>query len=131
MGTKIYLIVCLFCLSFAVAADDGDLAKQVQLLSDKIEALEARITQLEGARVEDEQAEQQAQQSRDDQAAIKVLWAKIRHGMTKKEVIEVLGEPLSKRRGPSEYWFYSEQKSAGPHVVFLFGKVNAWVKPAS
>jgi len=56
-------------------------------------------------------------------------WVHLKVGMDYKDVENLLGEPLKIRRGASEYWFYTNNKFDGPHLKFLFKKVNSWKAP--
>jgi len=56
-------------------------------------------------------------------------WIHIKVGMDYQDVRDLLGEPLKVRRGSSEFWYYTDKKFDGPHLKFLFKKVNAWKAP--
>ncbi len=56
-------------------------------------------------------------------------WVHLKVGMDYSDVTDLLGEPFKIRRGASEYWFYTNHKFDGPHLKFLFKKVNSWKAP--
>ncbi|MCF6324640.1 MAG: outer membrane protein assembly factor BamE [Gammaproteobacteria bacterium] len=56
-------------------------------------------------------------------------WIHLKVGMDYQDVRDLLGEPLKIRRGASEFWYYTDKKFGGPHLKFLFKKVNAWTAP--
>lgn len=56
-------------------------------------------------------------------------WVHLKVGMDYRDVTALLGEPFKIRRGASEYWFYTNDKFDGPHLKFLFKKVNSWKAP--
>ena len=56
-------------------------------------------------------------------------WQQLIRGMDYEDVIDLLGEPLHKRPGAFEYWFYTEQGVKGAHVKFVLRKTNSWMEP--
>lgn len=56
-------------------------------------------------------------------------WIHLRVGMDYEDVRDLLGEPLKIRSGASEFWYYTDKKFDGPHLKFLFKKVNSWKAP--
>ena len=57
-------------------------------------------------------------------------WSRLKLGLNYNQVTELLGKPESKRKSAmAEYWYYSEKRSEGPYVKFIFSKVDGWKAP--
>lgn len=106
----------------AMAAD-----QTLEALIKRVEALEKRLDALEQkpAQVIIKQDELPPLQNPGN-ATEPENWARLTLGMSYVEVEELLGKPLSIRKGGVEYWYYSKGKLDGPFVKFLFNKVHSW-----
>jgi hypothetical protein len=100
--------------------NEQDIQTKLMDLQNHIEQLESRVKQLEQGIV-----------ASGGEIAVqpKGPWEKLTMGMTYQEVTEILGKPMSRKKGGVEYWFYSAQKLDGPYVKFLFEKVDSWKTP--
>lgn len=56
-------------------------------------------------------------------------WVHLKIGMDYQDVRDLLGEPVKIRSGASEFWYYTDKKFDGPHLKFLFKKLNSWKTP--
>ncbi len=119
----------------AIAASDKALQMQLDALTQRLSELEQRIETLE---------KRPATVTRTTVIKTKsslppptnpgewrdaTNWIHLKVGMDYNDVKNLLGEPLKIRRGASEFWFYTDNKFDGPHLKFLFKKVNSWKAP--
>ena len=93
--------------------------QRIERLEKFVLNLSNRIEQLEG------QPQRQSRQI----SASKTTWRKLRLGMTKNQVRNLLGEPVRIDGGAVlTYWYYSK-KSLGPKVLFDPERVYGWEEP--
>lgn len=114
-----------------VQADDmATLKAQVDALSERVSELEKKIG------IVDTPAVQRAIQEvvgpvNPGDSGDKTNWDLLKVGLSYNEVRELLGEPVSIKKGGMEFWYYSDKKLDGPFVKFLFRKANDWKSPKS
>ena len=116
-----------FALMVAAACyAEDNVDQRLEALQLKLQQLEARIKTLETAVVKADLVE------RDESEALENIspWVQLKLGLTPAKVKELLGQPLSTRKGAmDEYWYYSPQGKNGPYVKFMFLKVDSWKAP--
>lgn len=120
----------------ALAASDRSLQLQIDALTQRLSELEQRIDELEKkpATTINKTTVIRTKSSlpvptNPGEWQDTTNWIHLKVGYNYEEVRELLGEPLKIRGGSSEYWYYTDKKLDGPHVKFLFKKVNSWKPP--
>ncbi len=128
------LLIALLCVA-GLGASGQSYASEVEQLQQQLEALSKRVAELEKrVGILDKPEVQQAirevggPESPGDSQIVD-NWNYLKVGYDYDEVKELLGEPLSVKKGSMEFWFYSDQGTKGPFVKFLFRKVNSWKAP--
>lgn len=129
------LIVGTLFITPAIAASDKSLQLQIDSLTQRLSELEQRLDNVES---------RPAAVSRT--TIIKTTsslppptnpgewqdptnWLHLKVGMDYDDIRALLGEPLKIRRGSSEFWYFTDKKFDGPHLKFLFKKLNSWSAP--
>lgn len=105
---------------------ESDVDRQLEELQLKLQQLEARIKTLETAAVKADIVE------RNESEALESVspWIQIKLGLSHTKVVELLGKPVSTRKGAmDEYWYYSDTGREGPYVKFMFLQVDSWRAP--
>lgn len=143
----LFAAFALLCLSFGASAQSGQVQQRVVgklITQDDLAAIDARIRVLELVLANQDKArdselraladrvaalENQLAQSNAPKPSSTDGWSSIRRGMAKREVRDLLGEPMKLVDGALTHWFYSEDGYAGPHVAFRDGRVFDWSPP--
>jgi type II secretory pathway component PulM len=122
----------LFFLSpVAVHAEDADkriaeLEEQVAALQEQVEALRKRVAALEPIPTLKPGPGESAVPASAGDWSIRANWMALRKGMTKKQVVELLGEPETVRSMPYGHnWFYPSGYTTFDHM----GRLTRWSTP--
>ena len=124
------IVICVCCLSQVYANSSESLHQQVEKLTNRVSELEHRLDMLESPELKQMVEQISAPPSNLGQSEDKSNWQRLKVGYNYDEVRELLGEPVSIKKGGMEFWYYSSQDLNGPFVKFLFKKVNTWKEPA-
>ena len=122
----ISILFVLMAVSIPCWAEGGNVEQRLEALQSKIQQLEARIKTLEIATIKADLVD------RDENEALEEVspWVQLKLGLTPAKVRELLGKPMSTRKGAmDEYWYYSSEGKNGPYVKFMFLKVDSWKAP--
>ncbi len=111
------------------ATDTEALQRQIEALTKRVVELEQRMDILDAPAVQTAIKEASGPQNPGDSRDAS-NWGFLKVGYNYDEVRELLGEPVSIKRGGMEFWYYSDQGLKGAYVKFLFRKVNDWRGPA-
>ena len=121
-------IVLLLLVSFSSGLSTSILSAS-PVNQDQFEALQKKLIELE-VRVKDLEAQFNHVKTDQDIVRKEVLrspWQRLKMGMYDHQVVKLLGKPISKRKGGvAEFWYYSDLKSDGAYVKFLFSRVDSW-----
>lgn len=96
--------------------------EQLHQLADQVQKLEQRIQALEAQRSQNTVAATQ-------QVEASTPWQRLKIGMSYEQVEKVIGKPVEVQKGLAEYWYYSDKRREGPHLKFLFSKLDSWKAP--
>ncbi len=101
--------------------------------SARVAELEARLKMLEAqpAKVVVVHRDEESEPENPGDSTDNNNWLRLNIGHDYTDVRELIGEPLQIKRGAMELWFYSDKGLKGPHVKFLFKKVNGWRAPGA
>ena len=123
------MIVSVCWLPQVYADSDASLRQQIEVLTKRVSQLEHRLDMLESPELKQmvEQISTPANPGRSDD---ETNWQRLKVGYNYDEVRQLLGEPVSIKKGGMEFWYYSDKGLDGPFVKFLFKKVNTWNAPA-
>ena len=122
------LVIAMGVVPAGYAADSEALQQQIEALTKRVTALEKRIGILDTPAVKMAIKEASGPQKPGDSSDAS-NWGFLKVGYNYAEVRELLGEPVSIKRGGMEFWYYSDRGLKGPFVKFLFRKVNDWRGP--
>ena len=118
----------LFVILAVFAAHGAEAEDRVARLEERITQLERRVARLEALLSKAETA--QAPQIRPGDYRSKANWRRLKLGMTKTQVKEILGDPPKQRANAvlGDYWYYPDV--LGGHVQFdTSGRVEGWDEP--
>ena len=125
---KVLIAICVLSMIPFVSSAEADVEGQVQALQERLIQLEARVKALE-AQTEKRDADL-ALVVESGVLEVQGPWEKLELGLDYARVMELLGKPVSKRKSAmAEYWYYSDKRSEGPFVKFIFSKVDGWKAP--
>jgi len=115
-------------MSSAQAVDDSVIQQQLDALRQRVSELEKRINALDTPQVQKalHEANGPKNPGRGDVAD---NWRFLEIGYDYDKVRRLLGAPERVKSGPMEFWFYSARGLDGPHVTFVFKRVNSWTGP--
>ncbi len=131
LNCRAVLILLAACFSAqSHAADNEALQAQIDALSQRVAELEKRLGVLDSPQIQ-EAIKKVSGPSNPGDSSSRDNWGFLKVGYDYNEVEELLGKPLSIKKGGMEFWYYSDKGLEGPFVKFLFRKVNSWKAPES
>ena len=127
LGTQIkcFLLLGIACSSLSYASSDIALEQKVVDLTSRVIELERRLDALESPEMM-QMIEQNSEPTNPGDSLDQSNWNRLSVGYNYDEVRELLGAPLTIKKGSMEFWYYSERKLDGPFVKFIFKKVHSW-----
>jgi len=127
LGTQIkcFLLLGLACSGLSNASSDIALEQKVVDLTSRVIELERRLDALESPEMM-QIIEQNSESKNPGDSLDQSNWNRLSVGYNYDEVRELLGAPLTIKKGSMEFWYYSERKLDGPFVKFIFKKVHSW-----
>ena len=104
----------------------AELEKQVTELRELVEELQKRVAALEPIPKQKQESSESSKSETTGDWKIKANWLSLETGMTKKQVVQLLGEPEFVRSMPYGHnWFYQSGYTMFNHL----GRLTRWSEP--
>jgi hypothetical protein len=118
---KIVFLVLITLFAYSLSANQSD---EVKNLKARIAALENRVAKLEALVGNSKTNEIEYSEKWKD----RTIWRKLKIGMTKDQVRQLLGEPRKINAGSVTHWYYSKE-TWHCYITFYNGRIDSWKEP--
>jgi len=137
-----WIVLGLILIPFTAQADDlltktdlriAGMQAQIDALNKRVDQLEQRLQQITQRNLSSPAAlpAQPELTALEEVEKLRISWGKLRRGLSKTELQQLLGEPVSTLKLDRQIlWYYKYPAIGSGSVMFDYsGKVSAWQKP--